>query len=130
MSVTTITIKVDAATGAATVSTGVEAPAATVQLGEGVIAEAPAPTLLGGPGGAGAEGVAAQELTGAEDGPPPLDPQELGLGVGVAAEAVSAGLPPEPLVEASEAEAVEANEPMPIEELEKAAKPARRTKKT
>lgn len=57
-------------------------------------------------------------------------PQELGLGVGVAAEAVSAGPPPEDLVEASEAEAVEANEPMPIEELEKAAKPARRTKKT
>ena len=130
MSVTTITIRVDESSGAA-MSTGVEAsPAAVAQLGEAVAADAPPPTLLGGPGRLFAEGVAAEEVAGAAEGPGPLQLEELGSRAASGAEAFAAGPPPEDLVEASESEAVETLEPMPIEDLEKAAKPARSTKKT
>jgi hypothetical protein len=118
----TITITVDEATGAAMVSTGVEAPpAAIVGVGEAAAA-APAPALLGGPGDI------ATETAGDDEGPPPLEPEELGLAAAELGDDAG-GPPPEDLVEPSESDAAEAAEPMPIEDLEAAAKPPRARRK-
>ena len=115
----TITITIDETTGAATVSTGA---AALVESGKPG-AEAPAPALLGGP----AEAVTTP--AGEDEGPPPLEPEELGLAAAELGDEAG-GQPPTDLVEPSEADAVDESVPMPIEDLEAAAKPPKSRRKT
>lgn len=101
----TITINVSQDAGAAEVRTGAE-----------VTGEAPPPTLLGGP----SETAAKQVAKAAAEGPPPLKPEELGLGAATETTADIGPLPREYVEGKSETDiSAEAPEPMPIEELEK-----------
>jgi hypothetical protein len=78
-------------------------------------AEAP-PTLVGGP-----DGPSRGELDGSADDLPPLEPAELGLGADFGAGGGGGPAPSDDLVDPDTSDAGGSSEPMPLEELEKAA---------
>ncbi len=95
-----------------TITVSPEGDVAEVRASE-VTQEAPPPTLLGPPGEAGEMAAEAAE------GPPPLEPEELGLGAAAQTAGHDEGPPPHDVEGVTdEAAAVEAPEPMAVEELE------------